>query len=37
MLNHYFEMKDLGEANFILDMKIIKSPDGNFFLTVALY
>ena len=30
MLKSYFDMKDLGEANFILDMKITKKCDGIF-------
>ena len=30
MLKSYFDMKDLGEANFILDMKITKTCDGIF-------
>ena len=28
MLRSHFDMKDIGEANFILDMKITKSCDG---------
>ena len=28
MLSHHFEMKDLGEANFILGIKITKIYDG---------
>ena len=30
MLKSHFDMKDLGEANFILDMKITKKLDGIF-------
>ena len=30
MLKSYFDMKDLGEANFILDMRITKKCDGIF-------
>ena len=30
MLKSHFDMKDLGEANFILDMKITKTCDGIF-------
>ena len=28
MLNSHFDMKDLGEASFILSMKITKACDG---------
>ena len=31
MLKSHFDMKDLGKANFILGMKIIKTCDGIFF------
>ena len=30
MLNSHFDMKDLGEANFILGIKFIKTNDGIF-------
>ena len=30
MLKSHFDMKDLGEANFILGMKITKTYDGIF-------
>ena len=30
MLKSHFDMKDLGETNFILDMKITKTWDGIF-------
>ena len=30
MLNNHFDMKDLGEVNFILGIKITKTNDGIF-------